>query len=130
VSVVTGTVTSGIGDLGRWMVLYADAYEAETGVRLYPGSLNVLLRAEYRLPAHPPMRLRPEVLGGRVGMNIVPCTIRGVAGFVLRTDQNEAGVGDHGRDIIEIGATVRLRDALDLSDGDTVSIEIDDGRGR
>jgi riboflavin kinase len=130
VSVVTGRVTSGIGDLGRWMVVYAAAYEAETGVRLYPGSLNVLLREEYVLPAEPPMRLPPEALGGRVGMNIVPCTISGMAAFVLRTDQNEAGTGDHGRDVIEIGAPVRLRDALGLSDGDTVTIEIDDGRER
>jgi CTP-dependent riboflavin kinase len=61
VSVVTGTVTSGIGDLRGWMVVYADAYEAETGVRLYPGSLNVVLAEEYHLPADPPMRLPPEV---------------------------------------------------------------------
>jgi riboflavin kinase, archaea type len=127
-SVVTGTVTSGIGDLSRWMVFYADAYEAGTGVQLYPGSLNVLLSEEYHLPADPPIRLSPDALGGRVGMNIVPCTIGGIEAFVLRTDQNQAGLGDHGRDIIEIGAPVRLRDALGLSDGDPVSIEIHDGR--
>jgi CTP-dependent riboflavin kinase len=106
------------------MVEYADRYEECTGVRLYPGSLNVVLDEEYRLPAKPTMRLEPAVLGGRVGMNIVPCRIIGFPAFVLRTDHNEAGTGHHDRKIIEIGAVVRLRDELGLADGDLVTIEI------
>ena len=129
VSVLRGTVTTGIGDLARWMTLYADRYEQCTGVRLYPGSLNLALDHEYRMPAEPPMRLPPDALGGRVGMSIVPCTIMGHPAFVLRTDQNEAGLGDHGRSVIEVAAGVRLRDLLGLSDGDTVVVEIDDGIG-
>ena len=123
--VLQGTVASGIGDLTQWMVKYADLYEECTGVRLYPGSLNVILEEEYRLPSIPPLRLPPAVLGGQVGMNIVPCTIMGLPAFVLRTDQNEAGTGNHDRRVIEIGAAVRLRDEFNLSDGDIVTIEID-----
>ncbi len=126
VTLLSGTVASGLGDLARWMVEYGDAYEQCTGVRLYPGSLNVRLSHEYRMPTDPPLRLPPEALGGRVGINIVPCRIMGIPAFVLRTDQNEAGTGDHGRHLIEIAAGVRLRDALGLSDGDTVVIEIDE----
>jgi CTP-dependent riboflavin kinase len=126
VRVLTGTVESGIGDLARWMIVYADAYEECTGVRLYPGSLNVRLGHEYRLPTDPPMRIPPADLGGRVGMNIVPCRIMGLPAFVLRTDQNEAGAGHHARDVIEIAAAIRLRDEFGLSDGDTVVIEIDE----
>lgn len=109
------------------MIKYGDLYEQCTGVRLYPGSLNVVLDEEYRLPSDPPMRLSPAVLGGRVGMNIVPCRFMGFPAFVLRTDQNEAGVGDHDRNVIEIAAAFRLRDECELSDGDSVTIEIEDG---
>ena len=109
------------------MTKCADLYEECTGVRLYPGSLNVVLDEEYRLPSDPPMRLSPAVLGGWVGVNIVPCRVTGMPAFVLRTDQNEAGVGNHGRNVIEIAAAVRLRDEFELSDGDSVTIEIEDG---
>lgn len=107
------------------MIKYAALYEQCTGVRLYPGSLNVVLDEEYRLPPNPPLRLPPAVLGGRVGMNLVPCRFMGVPAFVLRTDQNEAGTGHHDRKVVEIGAAVRLRDEFSLSDGDYVTIEID-----
>jgi CTP-dependent riboflavin kinase len=126
VRVLRGTVATGIGDLARWMVRYADLYEECTGVRLYPGSLNVVLGEAYHLPPDPPMRLPPAALGGRVGMNIVPCRILGLQAFVLRTDQNAAGQGDHPPTVVEIAAAVCLRDELHLSDGDTVTVEIEE----
>jgi CTP-dependent riboflavin kinase len=66
------------------------------------------------------LRIESEEHGGRVGMNIVACRINGVPAFILRTDQNEAGTGHHGLNVIEIAAAVRLRDLLDLTDGDLV----------
>jgi CTP-dependent riboflavin kinase len=107
------------------MIEYGDLYEQCTGVRLYPGSLNVVLDEEYRLPADSPLRLPPAVLGGRVGMNIVPCRFMGLRAFILRTDQNEAGTGHHDRKVVEIGAAVRLRDKFNLCDGEVVTIEVD-----
>ena len=44
--------------------------------------------------------------------------------FLLRTDQNEKGMGHHPRNIIEIAADVRLRDYYQLEDGDWVEIEL------
>jgi len=124
VKVLSGRVESGVGDLARWMIQYADLYEERTGVRLFPGSLNIVLNQQYRLPLNP-IRLEPHEYGGRVGMNIVPCKIMGVAAFILRTDRNEAGLGDHDRNVIEIAAAVRLRDALGLTDGEVVDVEVD-----
>jgi riboflavin kinase len=107
------------------MVEYADLYEQVSGVRLYPGSLNVELQEDYHLP---PVRLRlePAHYGGRVGMNLVPCHVGGIPGFILRTDQNEAGVGHHAHNLIEVAAPVRLRDALGLADGDEIVVKIDE----
>jgi len=59
-------------------------------------------------------------------MNIVPCSIMGLSAFVLRTDQNEAGQGDHPPHVIEIAAAVCLRDEFGLTDGDTVTVEIEE----
>jgi riboflavin kinase len=123
-AVLIGRVASGRGDLGQWMTLYADAYEHVVGIRLYPGSLNVVLDHEFVLPEDR-LRIEPKDYGGRVGMNIVTCRIGGLPAFIVRTDQNEAGVGHHGREVVEVAAPVRLRDALGLVDGDTIEVVIE-----
>ena len=75
---------------------------------------------------HPiPFAVEPVEYGGRVGMNIVPCRIMKISGFILRTDQNEAGKGHHDHTVIKIAAPVPLRDALNLTDGDLVEVEVD-----
>jgi riboflavin kinase, archaea type len=116
-----GTVFTGRGDLAQWMQAYRELYEQVTGVALFPGSLNILLEHDWSLPDSR-LRLEPADYGGRIGMNIVPCTISGLAAFIVRTDPTEAGTGDHSKSVIEIAAGVRLRDALGLHDGDVVEV--------
>lgn len=70
-----------------------------------------------------PIRLEPPEYG--VAMSIVPCEISGVPAFILRTDKNNDGVGDHAPDIIEVAAATHLRSALGISDGDEVEVVID-----
>jgi riboflavin kinase, archaea type len=117
--ILRGRVTGGIGDLARWMTMHADLYEAKTGVRLYPGSLNVELDRPWHV-GRQRVRLEPPEYG--VGLSIVPCTIDRLEAFILRTDKNDRGEGDHPPTILEIVAAVRLRDALGLQDGDEVEI--------
>jgi riboflavin kinase len=57
-------------------------------------------------------------------VSIVPCQIFGRQAFLLRTDQNERGTGHHPRNIIEIATDIRLRDAYQLRDGDSVEVEL------
>jgi riboflavin kinase len=101
-----------------------DHYERKTGMVLYPGTLNVSLDAEYSLPAKV-LRLEGEEYGGSVSVNLVPCSIQSTRAFLLRTDENEQGSGDHPKTIVEIAADVRLRDLYRLQDGDTVEVVID-----
>ena len=122
-AVLRGRVSSGRGDLSLWMTKYAETYARVVGVRLFPGSLNLVLDHEWVLPPER-IRIEPSEYGGRVGMNIVPCAIGGIEAFILRTDQNEAGTGHHDRHVLEIAAPVRLRDALQLEDGDLVEVMI------
>ncbi|MDT5200063.1 MAG: hypothetical protein QOH34_1585 [Mycobacterium sp.] len=47
-----------------------------------------------------------------------------VHGFILRTDKNDTGEGDHPATVIEVAASVRLRDALDLEDGSEFEVTV------
>ena len=68
------------------------------------------------------IRLEAREYGGNVSVNIIPCKIFDQPAFVLRTDPNDAGLGGHPRDIVEIAAGVKLRDRFDLKDGDQVEL--------
>jgi len=122
-AVLRGYVTAGIGNFGFWIDRLRDHYFSKTGMRLYPGTLNVVLENEYHLPANR-IRLEKEEYGGAVSVSIVPCRIFGRDAFLLRTDPNDTGQGHHGRNIIEIACDVRLRDEYRLVDGSIVEVEI------
>jgi CTP-dependent riboflavin kinase len=119
-----GRVVAGRGDFARWITLLSDLYLAKTGLRLFPGTLNLQLDHVYDLPATR-LRLEGTDYGGTVSVNLVPCRIFGRAAFILRTDANETDQGDHPRSLIEIAAEVKLRDVHHLSDGDLVEVEVD-----
>jgi riboflavin kinase len=117
-----GKVVSGMGNFGYWIEKLNEHYERKTGMKLFPGTLNLALEAPYSLPPKV-MRLEAEEYGGTVSVNIVPCSISGRRGFILRTDANEEERGHHPKTILEVAADVKLRDYFHLSDGDTVEIE-------
>jgi len=118
-----GRVVSGVGSFAYWIGQLQDHYQRKTGVILYPGTLNLRLDAEYSLPPKV-IRLEGAEYGGRVSVSIVPCSVRGTRAFLLRTDANENGQGDHPKTIIEIAAEVRLRDLFQLQDGDLLEVEV------
>lgn len=115
-------MVSGLANFGQWIERLSDFYEKKTGVRLYPGTLNIELSAPYSLPPDV-IRLEAHEYGGTVSVSIVPCKIFDRPAFLLRTDQNEQGTGHHPRNIIEIAAEIRLRDAYQLKDGDWVEVQ-------
>lgn len=118
-AILRGRVTSGVGDLAKRMTEYAELYAATTGAVLYPGSLNVQLDEPWHVGDGAARVEPPEC---PVAFSIVPCTIGGFDAFIIRTDRNDRGEGDHPPTIIEIAATLRLRDALNVEDGDEVEV--------
>lgn len=122
--VLRGRVESGIGDFSGWIAKLNAHYERKTGMKFFPGTLNVRLAEEYALPADR-VRLEAHEYGGTVSVNIVPCRVFGRRAFILRTDANEGGAGRHPRTVVEIASDVKLRDEYGLQDGDEVSIEIE-----
>ena len=120
---VRGRVVSGRANFGFWIERLNTFYAKKTGMRLYPGTLNIELPAPYFLPSNV-LRLEANEYGGTVSVNIVPCRIFGRKAFLLRTDQHEQGTGHHSPNIIEIATDVRLRDVYQLKDGDWVEVEL------
>lgn len=119
---VRGKVVTGLANFGQWIDRLSSLYEQKTGLRLYPGTLNLELESDYSLPAQV-IRLEAAEYGGRVSVSLVPCRIFNRPAFLLRTDENEKGTGHHSRNIIEIATDIRLRDAYHLKDGDWVEVE-------
>ena len=117
-----GKVVSGTGNFSYWIDKLQEHYLRKTGMRLFPGTLNVELSEPFTLP-NEVMRLAGEEYGGAVSVNIVPCSIFGLRAFILRTDANEQGRGHHPRTIVEVATDVKLRERFHLFDGDVVEIQ-------
>jgi riboflavin kinase len=100
-----------------------ELYREKLGVDCVPGSLNVELGEPYDLPLGGP-RIEAGKQGCPVGVSFAACRLAGLDGFVVRTDANAAGRGDHPRTIVELVAPVHFREALGLEDGDEVSLEL------
>jgi CTP-dependent riboflavin kinase len=122
--VLRGKVMSGLGNFGIWIAHLADLYEVKTGMRFYPGTLNLELPEPYSLPSDA-IRLEAAEYSGRVSVSLVPCRIFDRPAFLLRTDENERGIGHHPRTVIEIATDICLRDAFSLRDGDWIQVEVD-----
>ena len=123
---LTGTVRSGKGNFSNWMEELQPLYTAKSGVALYPGSLDIELAVSDDLPTNGVILLEKEEYGGRVSVSLLPCSVSGIQGFIMRTDLDADGTGDHPKTIIEVAARVRFRDALNVSDGDIVTIKVPD----
>jgi riboflavin kinase, archaea type len=127
--VLTGKVTSGVGNFAYWIDKLKDHYQKKTGLVLFPGTLNVQLSEEYSIPAKA-IRLEGEEYGGTVSINILPCRIFEEGAVILRTDTTESGAGLHPKTLVEVACEVKLRDKYNLRDDDTVQIEIETDEGK
>jgi riboflavin kinase len=123
-SKLIGKVCSGKGDFARWIEKLNDHYRRKTGLVLYPGTLNVRLDVPYHIPPNP-LRLEASEYGGTVSVNLVPCKVFGRRAFILRTDGEEAGLGSHPFEVVEVATDIKLREAYQLEDGSPVEIELE-----
>ena len=119
-----GVVQSGLGDCGFWLAKLKEHYRAKTGMELFPGTLNLQLSEPFRVPDNT-LRLEGHEYGGTVAVSIIPCRVFGRRAFILRTDANEQGTGDHPRTTVEIATDVKLRDTYGLEDGDPVEVQLE-----
>jgi riboflavin kinase len=121
--VLKGKVVTGVGNFSFWIEKLQDHYRDKTGMRLFPGTLNIQLDEPFELPRRR-ARLEAGEYGGRVSVNIVPCKIFGRAAVILRTDKADSE--PQSRRVIEVACEVKLRERHQLRDGDVVEVEIPD----
>jgi len=121
--ILKGVVVSGMGNFSYWLEKLESYYTQKTGMRLFPGTLNLRLDQPYSLPADV-IRLEKEEYGGTVSVSMVPCSVFDRPAFLLRTDANEAGRGHHPKNVIEIATDIKLRDLYHLRDGDEVEVRL------
>ena len=121
--VLKGKVVTGVGNFSFWIEKLRDHYRHKTGLRLFPGTLNIQLDEPFDLPTGR-ARLEAREYGGTVSVNIVPCTILGRRAVILRTDKADSELPS--RMIIEVACEVKLRDEHQLRDGDVVEVAVAD----
>lgn len=120
-----GIVRSGKNDFNLWLSKLEPYYTARTGMRLFPGTLNIHLIDQTFATPERRLRLEAAEYGGRVSVSIVPCRIFGRKAFILRPDTDRGKLGDAPEAILEVATDVKLRDVYGLSDGDVVEVEVD-----
>ncbi len=121
--VLKGKLVTGVGNFSFWIEKLQDHYRNKTGMRLFPGTLNIELDKPFDLPRER-ARLEAEEYGGTVSVSIVPCKIFGRAAVILRTDKADGE--PQSRKIIEVACEVKLREQHQLQDGDIIEVEVAD----
>jgi len=116
--ILKGKVKAGTNNASYWINKLDELYTLKTGMKLYPGTLNIELPEQF-IPPSNVIRLEKEEHGGHVSVSILPCSIFGRKAFIIRTDTDDR------LNIIEIATDVRLRDEYCLGDGDIVEVTID-----
>lgn len=91
---------------------------------LVPGTLNVRIPREYVVIAS--AVITPEEYGFNETLKLQRCLVQGYKGIIIRPDTHETIPNyGHGKNHLEVMGRTRFREALQLQDGDTVSVEIE-----
>ena len=125
-----GIVQEGEGEASFWLAKYSHVYELWTGMTLVPGSLNVHLAAKFDWndPSIEPFKKICSLIpyGGNRDICLMPCEVYKevsdkIYGFAWATTN---AADDFDYRVLEIIASVRLREALQLNNGSVVTIDI------
>jgi len=101
------------------------------GFRPYPGTLNLEVSTEYipvieEMQKHEGVELvspDPAFCSGKA----LPANVEGVSGAIIVPAEE---VRVHGKNIVEVIAPLRLKDVLDVGDGDSVTLTVDFNQSR
>ncbi|MBN2518482.1 MAG: CTP-dependent riboflavin kinase [Candidatus Altiarchaeota archaeon] len=110
---LTGTVFSGKGEGRKYIEIYRDRLKERIGFSPYLGTLNLKVD---RMPD-----LDYEIIRGfwdYGGVKIAPCKIRGMEAYILVPEKTSY------RNVLELVSSTNLRKALELRDGEAVTLEL------
>lgn len=120
-----GTATDGLGRGADYVGMepYQDRFERTAGFRPYPGTLNLTVTVENRDRFEAeiePRHIDTFTFNGEAysAVTVYPARIDNIPAAVLRM-----AITDHPDTVAEVIAPVYLRDALDIANGDTVTVQ-------
>jgi riboflavin kinase len=123
-TLLRGIVRSGNGNFSFWLGRLEAYYTQKTGMKLYPGTLNVrLIDAIFPTPKDA-IRLESDEYGGRVSVSMAPCRIFGRKAFILRPDTDTGKFGDPPERILEVATDIGIRETYGINDGDIVEVDV------
>ena len=131
-SILTGVVRSGFGFASRDPAGLIDLVRENSGLRVRPGTLNVVLESPRQIDPDfvlEAARIRERAKlppGWARDYAVQRCTVNGLACLIMRPSNSV-----HDDHILEVMADVHLRTALGLADGSPVEVlvsdKVDDG---
>jgi len=125
--VLKGKIVSGVkkGAFFTRLDWVQEQCREKLGFRPYPGTLNLELSSEYLPVVEAMQKLEgielsspdPVFCSGKT----LPVKIEGVSGAIIIPAEE---VRVHGKNIVEIIAPLKLRESLDVTDGDAVTVVV------
>ncbi len=131
---LSGTVTSGMGEGRHYITLegYMRQFVEKLGYEPFAGTLNIDLtpdsvRKRARLSSFEPVTIEGWESEDRSygPAYCYPATLEAAAGTCTEAHVITPERTHHGDDHLEVIAPVRLRDDLDLADGDEVTVDVE-----
>ena len=119
--ILKGKVKSGLGEACFWMKKAEAAFYKKTETKMFHGTLNVELEADYILEGDL-IVLHKEEYGGTQEVYMKQCKILGHKSYILRTDKNMLENRDHPLNLIEIISDINFREKYNLKDGDEIDV--------
>ncbi|WNY24248.1 hypothetical protein MmiHf6_15780 [Methanimicrococcus hongohii] len=123
-----GTIVSGLGE-GQYYISidgYMDQFQEKLGFKPFPGTLNVKIKdycfdLRKRMEEFPYVKIEGFSDGQRTygASDCYPAQINGVCGFIIVPERTHYKI-----DLLEIIAPVKMREALNLKDGDEVKVTV------
>lgn len=119
---IEGKVTSGIGTAKMWVGKIEKVFKEKTGMKAYHGTLNIYLKKKYIVI--PDFIINPEEYGGTQKVLVKKCKIFENEAYIVRTEKNQNGQGEHDLQTIEVISNICFREKYKLNDEEKIIIQI------
>ncbi len=115
--ILKGKVKKGLGNASFWIKKVEELFYTRTGIKLYLGTLNVKLNAEYKLQNY--WVIEGKEYGGTQRVYVQECRLFNSKAYIVRSEKTA-----HKSDIIEIVSDINFREKFNLKDEDIINIEL------
>jgi CTP-dependent riboflavin kinase len=121
-NIIRGKVVKGVSQRSQWMKKLESYYSSKTGIRLFPGRLQIQL-IEPSSQEFSPYQNK-SVWGALQSQHSNTCYVNGIKVCYLEASEKKSSFGSESQSIIEIVTDPELIESLELGHGDEVEVEM------